>query len=123
VTVSWRRLLLCLLVLALPVQGFAAALRLGCAAARAVEASTPLPCHESMQAAPVDDAAGDEEGGPAAAHPCSACAACHAQAAIAAPAVAERVAALHGVYVGARLAWPAGHLSETLERPPRSLLA
>lgn len=121
-TLHWRRLLLCLLVLALPVQGFAATLRLACAAAQSVDASVAAPCHETMQAAPADEPA-DDEAGPASSHKCSACAACHAQLALDSPAVPPNLTTEPAVYTEALRPWPAGRLVDALERPPRSLLA
>lgn len=131
-----RTLWICLLLLALPVQGFAAAQMTQCGPGheRMQHASTvehdhdpqaqaqDQHAHHAHAAAHADDAA-DDGSTPPAKHHCSACAACCVGMALPSSAplvVAPAQAVRHGVTIGA--ADPI-FLTSGLERPPRSTLA
>jgi hypothetical protein len=121
-----RSLMLWLVVLAVPLQGLAAATMLNCAAVHG-PSSVALDHaghgdhdHGSVAVAAHGEAAADAGTAHAADHKCSACAACHASAAlpVAVPALpAVDTAQAHPV---ARASAAAPFLTGGLERPPRS---
>jgi hypothetical protein len=137
VKTALRTLWICLLLLALPVQGFAAAQMTQCGPSHGrmqhassgahdheqhVQAQDHHHAHQADAAVHADDAAGDGSTPPAK-HHCSACAACCVGMALPSSApvvIAPAEAVLHRVATGA--ADPI-FLTSGLERPPRSPLA
>lgn len=123
-----RSFLLWLVVLAVPLQGLAAATMLNCAAVHGPSSQAlDHPGHgdhdhesDAVALAAHGEAAADAGTAHAADHKCSACAACHASAAlpVAVPALpALDTAQAHPV---ARASAAAPFLTGGLERPPRS---
>ncbi len=111
-----HRLLLLCLMLALPLQGYAAASMLSCALAHggvpaAVEAATP--CHQSAEPEPSPER-----------HDCAHCAMCMLASALPIPVVAalpaDATVRAYGIRPPASMAT---HLPDGLERPPQPALA
>lgn len=136
---AFVKFLLCLLIAALPLQGFAAAVRLGCvhglsSMTQAVESTSPrMPVHQAAQhcdeAAPAADIAASHhtaDGGAQGAHhgDHSSCAICSIGAAAPPSSIVPPPALRH---TSARAPAPAplvpGPVPAGLERPPRPIFA
>lgn len=122
---AWRRALIALLALALPLQSMAAAAMLGCAAGahRAASAAAEMPAghdHAAMLAAAADAPDRQHAQHADAAHQCSACAACCIGAALPSTALQPPDAAPgHPLQRAAPEPRDASISALPLERPPR----
>jgi len=110
-----HRFLLMLLMLTLPVQGFAAASMLGCASHLPVAVAVVSEMAGCHAAALPDD--------PPAEHDCAQCDSCAAAAPLLIPGVPPTSLPTANRFVLPPAAWFSGFIPDHPERPPRSILA
>ncbi|MCA1924858.1 MAG: hypothetical protein LDL16_01085 [Thiobacillus sp.] len=114
---SIRHFMLLCLMLALPLQGFAAATMLSCALGHG---SAPL----TVEAAPSCHGEPPASDAPPARHDCTHCAVCLHASALPIPVTLDLPAAVvPSAYAPRPFAIPASHVPDGLERPPRAVPA
>jgi len=121
VNARFRRFLLTLLMLVLPLQAFASAAALGCMVAHPAESEHGAMADERMADC---HAPSDPSGAPSASHDCKQCTACALAATVAVPVAESRpVIPLAIRFLSQPDAEFSGFIADGPERPPRPFLA